>query len=45
MRNDVAGLVNISDMSSLARKPGAKPGQWFQKFFLDVFMLYRYCSL
>ena len=29
----------------LVRGPSAEPGKWVQSFFLNVFMLYRYCTL
>ena len=32
-------------MYILVRGPGAEPGKGVQSFFLNVFMLYRYCTL
>ena len=29
----------------IVKRPGAEPGKWVQSFFLNVFILYRYCTL
>ena len=39
-------IFSTSNQSNLVvRGPEAEPGKWVQSFFLNVFILYRYCSL
>ena len=37
--------ITIRAYTSIVRGPGAEPGNWVQSFFLNVFILYRYCTL
>ena len=44
-KNCVARLPVKREIRMIVRGPGAEPGKWVQSFFLDVFMLYGYCTL
>ena len=38
-------IERCTGQSIIVRGPGTEPGKWVQSFFLDVFMLYGYCTL
>ena len=38
-------ILAIVKLLIIVRGPGAEPGKWVQSFFLNVFILYRYCTL
>ena len=45
LRRYVYAGLTVTVIIIIVRGPGAEPGKWVQSFFLDVFMLYGYCTL
>ena len=40
----ISEIVHIKYLL-IVRGPVAEPGKWVQSFFLNVFILYRYCTI